>query len=181
MVPGPARVAGGRVGNPVDTDHACTGPLGRPVAVDRSCSKVVRTRPWSGTVAIDEAARHELYTRLDELLGPGPTSTLMSLLPPVGWADVATKDDLRSLENGLRAEITEVRATLGGEIGELRTEVRTGLAGMRTHVAGLETSLRTEIAEVRIEMHDSMRRLALTLVGAMVSISGITFAANALV
>ncbi len=110
-------------------------------------------------MALDEAARHELYTRLDELLGPGPTSTLMSLLPPVGWADVATKDDLRSLENALRTEIAE-----------LRTETRTGLAGVRT-----------EIAEVRIEMHDTMRRQTLTLVGAMVSISGITFAATALV
>ncbi len=77
----------------------------------------------------------------------------------VGWADVATKDDLHSLENALRAEIAG-----------LCTETRTGLA-----------EVRTEIAEVRVEMHDSMRRLALTLVGAMVSISGITFAANALV
>lgn len=101
-------------------------------------------------MAVDEAARHELYTRLEELLGQHPTSTLMSLLPPVGWADVATKDDLRMLSLEVRAEITE-----------LRTELRDGIADVRTDVA------------------DGQRRLTLTLIGAMVSISGITFAANA--
>lgn len=108
-------------------------------------------------MAVDEAARHELYTKLEELLGQQPTSTLMSLLPPVGWADVATKDDLRMLGLEVRAEITE-----------LRTELRDGIADVRTELAGF----RTDVA-------DGQRRLTLTLVGAMVSISGVTFAANA--
>lgn len=111
---------------------------------------------------VNEAERHELYTRLEEHLGPGPTSTLMSLLPPVGWADVARKDDLRALGSELRAEMATTTS-------ELRTEFRTGLAGVRT-----------EIADLRADLHLEMRRLALTLVGALVSISGITFAANAL-
>ena len=108
-------------------------------------------------MAVDEAARHELYTRLEQLLGQQPTSTLMSLLPPVGWADVATKDDLRMLGLEVLAEIAELRTELRDEISDVRTE----LAGFRTDVA------------------DGQRRLTLTLVGAMVSISGITFAANA--
>ena len=56
-------------------------------------------------MAVDEAARHQLYNSLESTLGPESTSTLMSLLPPVGWADVATKQDLGSLENALRAEL----------------------------------------------------------------------------
>ena len=47
---------------------------------------------------IDERARHELYRAVEELLGTSTADTLMTLLPPVGWADVATKDDLRQLE-----------------------------------------------------------------------------------
>lgn len=109
-------------------------------------------------MAVNEAERHELYTRLEEHLGPGPTSTLMSMLPPVGWADVARKDDLRALGSELRAEMATTTA-----------ELRTGLADVRT-----------EMADLRADLHMEMRRLALTLVGAMVSISGITFAANAL-
>jgi hypothetical protein len=46
---------------------------------------------------IDERARHELYRAVEELLGTRIADTLMALLPPVGWADVATKGDLLQL------------------------------------------------------------------------------------
>jgi chaperonin cofactor prefoldin len=48
--------------------------------------------------AIDERARHELFVAVQDTLGPSHADTLMSLLPPVGWADVATKQDLHELE-----------------------------------------------------------------------------------
>lgn len=49
-------------------------------------------------MAVDERSRHELYRRLDEVLGPEAATTLIEHLPPVGWADVATKHDLAGLE-----------------------------------------------------------------------------------
>ena len=49
-------------------------------------------------LVLDERARHELYLGVEEVLGTQRADTLMSLLPPVGWADVATKDDIRLLE-----------------------------------------------------------------------------------
>ena len=49
-------------------------------------------------MVVDERSRHELYRRLEELLGPEGATTLMEHLPPVGWADVATKHDLVGLE-----------------------------------------------------------------------------------
>jgi hypothetical protein len=54
-------------------------------------------------MALDERARHELFLRLEQALGPESAETLMELLPPVGWADVATKRDLDALENKLLA------------------------------------------------------------------------------
>ena len=48
-------------------------------------------------MAIDERARHQLYLRLEEHLGAEAATTLMEHLPPVGWADVATKRDLDHL------------------------------------------------------------------------------------
>ena len=73
-------------------------------------------------MAVDERARHELHGRLDDVLGREEATTLMSLPPPVGWADIATKHDLDSLRSELRAEIGQLRGELRGEIGQLRGE-----------------------------------------------------------
>lgn len=70
-------------------------------------------------MAVDEAARHQLYSSLEATLGPEPTSTLMSLLPPVGWADVATKQDLANLDLGLRAEMANLRADMHRQTQQL--------------------------------------------------------------
>jgi len=78
-------------------------------------------------MATSEASRHALHNRLDEVLGAGEAATLMGYLPPVGWADVATKRDLQALGSELRAEMAGLRTELKGEMAELRT----GLAGLR--------------------------------------------------
>ena len=52
-------------------------------------------------MAVTEATRHRLYRRLEEVLGPEEASTMMDLVPPVGWADVATKADLEHLRAGI--------------------------------------------------------------------------------
>lgn len=70
-------------------------------------------------MAVDERSRHELYLRLESVVGRQEADTLMSLLP-VGWADVATKHDL---ERDLAALESRVVATI-------RTETRTLLLAM---------------------------------------------------
>jgi hypothetical protein len=47
---------------------------------------------------INEQQRSRLHRRLEERLGDEEAGTMMELLPPVGWADVATKHDLAHLE-----------------------------------------------------------------------------------
>lgn len=47
---------------------------------------------------IDERTRHEMYLGLEEKLGATVADALMQHLPPLGWADVATKRDLEQLE-----------------------------------------------------------------------------------
>ena len=62
-------------------------------------------------MSIDERRRHALYERLEGVLEAEHADTLMELLPPVGWADVATKQDLAALEQrmDLRFEAMEHR------------------------------------------------------------------------
>ncbi|HEX9375481.1 MAG TPA: hypothetical protein VGB19_04475 [Actinomycetota bacterium] len=77
---------------------------------------------------IDERSRHRLYLRLEEVLGPEEATVLMEHLPPVGWADVATKHDLRELEDRLttRMEALEDRLGLRMESLEHRTDSKLG-------------------------------------------------------
>ena len=56
-------------------------------------------------MTISEHSRHELYQRLERAIGDVAAATLMEYLPPVGWADVATKRDLDVLEHRLRADV----------------------------------------------------------------------------
>ena len=120
-------------------------------------------------MAVDEAARHQLYRRLEEALGAGPTSTLMTLLPPVGWADVATKDDLRALEASLRGEMAGLRGEfsgLRGEFSELRgdfSELRGELEQLRGEFSGLRgefSELRGEFSGLRGEFSEQDGRVA---------------------
>ncbi len=75
---------------------------------------------------IDERSRHELYLSIEALIGAERAETLMSMLPPVGWADVATKDDLAALdarfEAKLHRELTrQTRTMIFALIGALFT------------------------------------------------------------
>ena len=63
-------------------------------------------------MTLSEESRHALHLRLDELLGRSEAATLMELLPPVGWADVATKRDLDALEARVTGEMKALEGRL---------------------------------------------------------------------
>ena len=57
---------------------------------------------------MSEESRHHLYQRLEQVLGPKEATVLMEHLPPVGWADVATKRDLDVLATRVDDRLTEM-------------------------------------------------------------------------
>jgi hypothetical protein len=84
-------------------------------------------------MALDERARHELSLRLEQALGPESAETLMELLPPVGWADVATKRDLDALRHQLLADF---RGELLAQSNAINAQMKTLiLANMGTVVS----------------------------------------------
>jgi hypothetical protein len=56
-------------------------------------------------MSITEASRFQLRTAIGQILSEEAADTLMELLPPVGWADVATKTDLQHLRDELKTDI----------------------------------------------------------------------------
>lgn len=57
-------------------------------------------------MAITDEERYRLYQRLEAILGHDEAATLMEHLPPVGWADVATKRDVELMEARLESRLT---------------------------------------------------------------------------
>jgi hypothetical protein len=91
---------------------------------------------------VDEQSRYQLFQRLEQVLGAREATTLMEHLPPVGWADVATKHDLGQLESriDLRYSLMEARIEASGQSilatirGEMITQTRTLLFAVVTAV-----------------------------------------------
>jgi hypothetical protein len=73
-------------------------------------------------MAVDERARHQLHGKLDEALGPEEAAILMEHLPPVGWADVATKRDLDALGASVNYRIDTLEERLRASIEGVRAE-----------------------------------------------------------
>jgi hypothetical protein len=118
-------------------------------------------------MVLDERSRHHLFLRLEEALGAEAAATLMEHLPPVGWADVATRRDLDALEQrlGLRFEGVDQRFTAL----EQHLDVR------------FEASEHKLLAAFRSELQAALtaqgRQLAITLAGTAGALSALAFAA----
>jgi hypothetical protein len=70
-------------------------------------------------MASNEDDRYRLHQRLDEVLGRDDANTLMEHLPPTGWANVATKDDVEHLRVAMTHHLDQLRAQMLHEF-ELR-------------------------------------------------------------
>ena len=140
-----------------------------------------------------QASRQRLYRELGELLSQESTDELMDAIPPVGWGDIARRQDVTNLEHTLRAEMAELRGEARTEFAESAPRWRSWrrdahrVAAVRTEMAELRGEMRTEFAAVRTEMADmrsdltsAMRFQIFSLLGAMFTLAGLTWAATSI-
>ena len=79
-------------------------------------------------MAVDERGRLQLAEAAKRVFGDEAGITLMELLPPVGWADVATKHDLMHLETVMNMRFEAADARMEGfevRLEDLAREIRT--------------------------------------------------------
>lgn len=92
-------------------------------------------------MAISERDRYELHQWLVDSAGEQVAETLMAHLPPVGWADVATKRDLEHLGDVLRLEMRAESNALRADVNEkLRTHLAV-IMGLNVSLAGVVVAL----------------------------------------
>ncbi len=92
-----------------------------------------------------EVERRELLQALERSLGAGPAITLMELLPPVGWGDIARRADLEAQGVALRGEMAELREELKGEMAELREELKGEMAKLSARIDLLPRQLLADV------------------------------------
>jgi hypothetical protein len=135
-------------------------------------------------MAITEKTRLELYLRLEEILGPDQANTLMEHLPPVGWADVATTDDLLQLEARLDTKIDGVESRLDARIdgvasrldsveGRLDAKIDGWGTRLDAKIDGVESRLTVAIANLSAEMHSTLRTNTYLTIGAVAAVGGL--------
>ena len=134
-------------------------------------------------MAIDERSRHELYLRLEEVLGEEPANTMMEHLPPVGWADVATKRDLDGSVGLLRHDMTAEFEAAHQEMASEFKSVRQEMGALRQEMAAEFNSVRQEtqtmrhdiVGTLRAEFMSQTRTMFLAIVTIVLTMAGLTF------
>jgi len=77
-------------------------------------------------MTIADRDRRNLYERIAQALGESEADTLMELLPPQPYPELATRQDILAMS-----------ATLRGEMAELRGDVAKHIAGLQRWAAGI--------------------------------------------
>lgn len=85
-------------------------------------------------MTVTEEARYHRLQQLDDSVGEKGANTMMELLPPVGWADVATKRDLDQQSERLEHKIERVELRLQADIAGVRFNFENSLRHMQTVV-----------------------------------------------
>jgi hypothetical protein len=102
-------------------------------------------------VVTSEASRHALYAELEQLLGTEHADTLMTSLPMEQADYLATKTDIRGLEDRFDRFETRFEQKFDAFSAEIRGEVR----------------------EMHKLMHAQFRNYTITMVGAMTALTAI--------
>lgn len=90
-----------------------------------------------------EASRHQLHQALIDALGDQEAAILMEHLPPVGWADVATKADIDNLRVATKTDIDNLRAATDTRFDVIAAEFATVRREMSAEFAGVRKELST--------------------------------------
>ena len=110
-------------------------------------------------MTITEQSRLNLYESMREHHGEEVAVTLMEMLPPVGWADIATKTDLEHLRVATKTDIEHLRVATKTDIEHLRVATKTDIENLRVATKTDLEHLRSEITlSFRAELEHALRR-----------------------
>ena len=111
-------------------------------------------------MALTHTQRTSMFNTLAQVMGQQDAETLMEHLPPSGWDNVATKEDIRASFAELNATIATGLAQAATERTEIIKTVSTGLAQAATERAEIIKTVSTGLAQAATERAEIVRRQA---------------------
>ena len=114
-----------------------------------------------------------MHSVLIEKLGRESATTLMELLPPVGWADVARRSDVESARLATSQDFLLMTASTSAQFNLVWTEFAAVRSEMSAEFAAVRSEMSLGFAEIRVEMYKAFHRNTLMLIGTMTAINAI--------
>ena len=110
-------------------------------------------------MSITEYQRHQLFTWFEEHMGKERATTMMNLVPPVGWGDVATAGDLQRHAELARHDMLAFRADIERVLHQHRADTNESL---QQHRADTNESLQQHRAEASQALQALRQEIAVT-------------------
>lgn len=120
-----------------------------------------------------EPARHRLHDGLKEAIGDDNAGTLMQMLPPYSWDEIAKRSDLEAMATKFEGKIDALDTKFCGKIDALETKFEGKIDALETKFEGKVDALDTKF-EGKIDA--LFAKIVLANVGMTVSICGLLFA-----
>ena len=134
-------------------------------------------------MALDEADRFRITTKLADTLGQDDAAALMETIPPFDWHQIVTKTDLTNAVKDLatKSDMALEFSTLREEMGIKFSQVDARFARVDAQFAQVATSFAhvdgrffqvdAKLSDLRTELHKTLRVHFLALITTMVAMN----------
>jgi hypothetical protein len=128
-------------------------------------------------MTVNERNRLQLADALKRVLGDSEGITLMELLPPVGWADVATRHDLLALEQRFDVKLEALESRFDARFTALESRMELRFASIDAQFARMDHKFDLLRAELIGAMDRRARTQLLVMVSTFTALAGVIVAA----
>ena len=127
-------------------------------------------------MALDEAGRFRITTKLADTLGQEDAAALMETIPPFDWHQIVTKTDLTNAVKDLatKSDMALEFSTLREEMGIKFSQVDAGFARVDARfeqVDGRFFQVDAKLSDLSAELHKTLRVHTLALITTMVAMN----------
>ncbi len=127
-------------------------------------------------MALDEADRFRITTKLADTLGQDDAAALMETIPPFDWHQIVTKTDLTNAVKDLatKSDMALEFSTLREEMGIKFSQVDAGFARVDARFEQVDSrffQVDAKLSDLRTELHKTLRVHFLALITTMVAMN----------